>query len=95
MNLLFDKYGRPMTQGELLRHVGDLLYGKGSWSSRMAGDLDVNRRTIQRWLDATEIMPIGVWLDLDRLLGERIAAATTARSEIAPFSHRGAPRSAQ
>ena len=83
-----------MTQGELLRRVGDLLYGKGSWSNRMATDLTVNRRTIQRWLDHTEIMPMGVWLDLDQILKTRIAESTAARGEIAPFSQRSPRKTA-
>jgi len=77
-----------MTQGELLRQVGDLLYGEGQWNSRMADDIDVNRRTIQRWLDMTEIMPMGVWEELDQKLDQRITQSIRARAHIVPFSKR-------
>lgn len=75
-----------MIQGELLRFVGGTLYGENApWGARMADDLRVNRRTIQRWIDGTEIMPTGVWLELDMMLLARLPDIERARDLIIPF----------
>lgn len=75
-----------MTQGELLRFIGNTLYGANApWGNRMANDLDVNRRTIQRWLDGTEITPRGIWDELYGKLSSRETQAAAALGMINKF----------
>jgi hypothetical protein len=57
---------------ELLSECGAALYG-GRWQSELARDLNVNDRTVRRWLAGRNPMPPGVALELLRLLRERAA----------------------
>lgn len=54
----------------LLTKCGEALYGP-RWQSEMSRDLDVDDRTIRRWVSGESPVPIGVHVDLLRLLTER------------------------
>lgn len=41
---------------DLLSECGRLLYGE-QWQAPLARDLDINRRTIRRWLSADQTIP--------------------------------------
>lgn len=56
----------------LLQRCGEALYGP-RWQSDIARDLHVTDRTVRRWLDGSNDVPDGVYLDLQRLLTERAA----------------------
>lgn len=52
----------PMQSGELLRAIGEALYGE-DWRRAMLDMLGVGERPFRRWL-AGEEPPAGVWNDL-------------------------------
>ena len=54
----------------LLRECGEALYGP-RWQSEMSRDLDVDDRTIRRWVAGDSSIPEGVAVDLLRLVMER------------------------
>lgn len=56
----------------LLKRCGEALYGP-RWQSEVARDLDVSDRTVRRWVDGSQDVPDGVYLELHRLLTERAA----------------------
>lgn len=50
--------------------AGDALYGAGGWVNRMASDLEVQPRTVARWLAGKMPIPPSVWADLAELISE-------------------------
>ena len=58
---------------QLLAWAGRLLYGEINWRVPLADMLQVNRRSMQRWLNGTNGIPIGVWLMLRGHMAARIA----------------------
>lgn len=56
----------------LLTRAGKLLYGQ-QWQSALARDLDVSDRTVRRWVCGATPVPVGVYVDLQRLVLERAA----------------------
>lgn len=46
----------------LLSRTGEALYGE-HWQKSLSEELDINERTIRRWL-AGEVIPLGVWKEL-------------------------------
>lgn len=56
----------------LLVEAGEALYGP-QWQSALARDLDVSDRTVRRWVAGTTELPVGVYVDLLRLVTERAA----------------------
>jgi hypothetical protein len=76
---------------ELLKIVGESFYGD-QWQGPLARDLQVNERSIRRWLAGTEGIPDGVWADLrnrleyeQSLLGE-LLKKVIERQAAKPFS---------
>lgn len=56
-------------QHDLLESIGQALYGS-RWQSDMARAIDVDDRTVRRWVYGGKI-PDGVFVDLMRILQER------------------------
>lgn len=56
----------------LLSKCGEALYGP-RWQSELSRDLDVDDRTMRRWVAGDSQIPDGVNVDLLRLLTERAA----------------------
>lgn len=53
----------------LLSQAGEALYGP-RWQSELARDLDIDDRTMRRWVAGDSSVPSGVAVDLLRLLTE-------------------------
>lgn len=60
----------PALEPDLLRLVGELLYGP-PWYHELMGRLGVNERTFRRWLKGDAAIPVGVWGELLALIEER------------------------
>lgn len=56
-----------------LRRIGEALYGE-RWKVPLAGDLGVNRKTVQRWLNGHSAIPPEVAGELAALMRARVAA---------------------
>jgi hypothetical protein len=56
-----------MNQAQLLRAVGECLYGP-RWQTDIAATLDVSDRTVRRWASGDFPMPTTIWADIARLL---------------------------
>ena len=56
----------------LLSQAGEALYGP-RWQSELARDLDIDDRTMRRWVAGDSPVPSGVTVDLLRLLTQRAA----------------------
>jgi hypothetical protein len=48
---------------DTLQFVGQALYGP-VWHSALADALDVNERSVRRWANGTNEIPVGVWSDI-------------------------------
>ncbi len=59
-----------MTNPNLLRACGEALFGS-RWQTDLSEALDVDDRTIRRWLAGDSPIPMGLNIDLLRLLTER------------------------
>lgn len=70
-----------MNTPELIRAIGEALFGT-RWQTDLGDHLEVNRRTVQRWLAAQDEPRPGVWDDLLKVLDERIAAQQRLREAI-------------
>ena len=46
-----------------LNRIGEALYGD-HWQSLFGESLDINERTIRRWVSGEVLVPIGVWKEL-------------------------------
>ena len=57
---------------DLLTACGEALFGP-RWQSEMSRALAVDDRTIRRWVAGDSPVPVGVAVDLLRLLSERAA----------------------
>lgn len=57
---------------DLLDACGRALYGE-QWQVPLSRDLDVNDRTVRRWIAGDSPIPNGLNIDLLRLLIERAA----------------------
>jgi len=61
-----DEVGQEVQlSSNLLRNVGEFFHGQ-EWQAPLARDLEINERTMRRWVAGTEIIPRGVWSDLGR-----------------------------
>ena len=56
----------------LLSQAGQALYGP-RWQSELGRDLDIDDRTMRRWVAGDSPVPSGVTVDLLRLLTQRAA----------------------
>lgn len=59
-------------KADLLEACGRALYGE-QWQVSLSRDLDVNGRTVRRWIAGDSPIPMGLNIDLMRLLIERAA----------------------
>jgi len=66
---------------ELLRHVGEALYG-ARWQSELARALEVSDRTMRRWASDAGAIPDGVDDDLRRLCEKRGAEISRAAARL-------------
>jgi hypothetical protein len=57
---------------QVLTACGEALYGS-RWQTELSQNLDVDDRTIRRWVAGDSPVPPGVFVDLHRLLLERAA----------------------
>jgi len=55
---------------DLLTRCGEALYGP-RWQTDLAEALDVDDRTVRRWISGATPVPQGVYADLMRLMQER------------------------
>lgn len=67
--------------GRILEAVGMAFYGD-NWKNRLADDLDIRERALQRWLPGHAPIPEGVWRDLLQLIDERQASLSDVRAMI-------------
>lgn len=58
---------------QLLASAGRALYGQQHWRMSLAELLQVNRRSLQRWLNGQNEIPDGVWFMLRGALAARIS----------------------
>jgi DNA-binding XRE family transcriptional regulator len=56
----------------LITRIGIALWGDHGWQGQMARQLDVDRRTIQRWKNGEYNPPIGVYSELKKIAAEKI-----------------------
>jgi hypothetical protein len=56
-----------MKQHELLRHVGERLFG-GQWQGQICAIIGVSDRSLRRWLGGVEPIPSGVWSDILKVI---------------------------
>jgi hypothetical protein len=65
----------------LLKRCGEALYGS-RWQSEIARDLRVSDRTVRRWVDGSNDVPDGVYLELLSLCSERAAELDDLIAEL-------------
>lgn len=68
---------------DLLRRVGETLYGGEAWTARLAVLFGVNRRTMQRWLSGKNPIPPEVAQRSVQLLDYRISKQSAERLALA------------
>lgn len=77
----------PMTRSQLLRDVGEALYGL-RWQSELARDLGMSARHMRRLASGAAELTLGMRTDLLRIAEERAqaidAAIDSLRRAIAP-----------
>jgi len=73
-----------MDDRTLLAAIGEALYGK-SWKAALAGDLNVDDRSLRRWIQTDEV-PDGVWRDLIDLLANRREVIESLLAEVSDRS---------
>lgn len=66
---------------KLIADAGQALYGP-HWQSELARSLEVDRRTVSRWVAGVHGVPAGVYVDLLRLTHERAAALNDIADRI-------------
>jgi hypothetical protein len=66
---------------ELLRQVGEALYGDG-WQAQLSREADIAERTIRRWLSGAMVIPAGVVESLYAVVVERRDAYEGLAREI-------------
>jgi hypothetical protein len=62
-----------MTSAELMRAIGEALFGSQHWQSGLSDALRVNTRTVRRWVAGEEEPRAGVWADLHTIAVKRAA----------------------
>lgn len=67
--------------GEAIAAAGRALYGD-NWKNRLAADLGVRERALQRWLPGHIAVPDGVWAELLALLEPRSIAIAEALERV-------------
>ena len=62
-----------------LRDIGEELYGRWGWQTRMAEALRVDGSTVRRWLSGASAIPGPAQVALELMLGEKRRTGETAR----------------
>jgi hypothetical protein len=68
-----DAPGPPLSDANVLKWAGRLLFGEEHWRAGLEKLLQVNRRTLQRWLNGQNEIPDGVWLMLRGFMAAKIS----------------------
>lgn len=66
---------------DLLERIGSTLYGLG-WKGQLATDLDVNDRTLRRWISGDMPIPSGVQSDIVEIALRRQKEMAAILSEV-------------
>lgn len=66
---------------DLFRQAGELLHGRW-FHQRLADDLGVSRKSVQRWDGGESPVPDGVWQELRALLAARSVALASVRRRL-------------
>ena len=66
---------------DLLREAGEALYG-ALWQSAIARDLNVNDRTVRRWIANDSPLPTGLTAEVRQLLRQRGTALTAVLRKL-------------
>lgn len=74
-----------MTTQELISRIGPALYGR-NWQTELAETMQLNKRTVQRWIAGTAEPRLGVWQVFDDLLAARAAEVQEVRSLIRDYA---------
>lgn len=69
-----------MTPQDLTR-LGELLFGN-DWRRRLARALEVDRRTLYRWVDGEHPVPPGVWPDIATLCRQKGVVLTREAARL-------------
>ena len=69
-----------MDDRTLLAAIGEALYGQ-SWKVELSGDLNVDDRSLRRWIQTGKV-PDGVWRDLIDLLANRREVIELVLAEV-------------
>ena len=70
-----------MTSAELIRAIGEALYGP-RYESELADALGINRRTVRRWRSGSTIPGAGPWRALLDLVVSRAGELEKLASEL-------------
>lgn len=70
-----------MTTKPLLQRCGEALYGP-RWQSEVSRLLDVDDRTVRRWVSGESKAPSGIYIDFMRELTERAADIDELLAEL-------------
>jgi hypothetical protein len=74
---------------DLLRQAGEALYGS-RWPAPLARDLNVNRDSVQDWLQGRYAIRPGVMADISILIDARSNALAEVAGRLACYRSRGA-----
>lgn len=69
---------------EMLRHVGEQLYGSG-WQSPLARDLGLSRRSVERWKFGLYKISHDRWAEVLEMLRKKIRTIETLQAEIQAY----------
>ena len=65
----------------LFEACGDALYGS-QWRAQLGTALEVNERTIRRWVAGSNEIPDGAWVDMKKLLKARAAMLRALAKDV-------------
>jgi hypothetical protein len=72
-----------MTSAELIRAVGEALWGEHHWRAEMSRALGVRDRPLRRWAAGEVEPPSGIWRELLKAVDARRAQLEHVRDELA------------
>ncbi|MEP3245087.1 MAG: transcriptional regulator [Sneathiella sp.] len=70
-----------MEKRDILEKAGQALYGP-EWQSKLARALDINVRSVRRWVTGDQNISDGVWNDIARLLTKNLEDVKGALIEV-------------
>jgi hypothetical protein len=71
-----------MTSAELIRAIGEALWGASRWRSEMSRALGVGDRILRRWAAGEVEPPPGIWRELLEAIDARRAQLAHVRDEL-------------